>query len=316
MPLNPTFTIALAFVTLPVTVALSARDIPPPYASPNPLTEPTLFGEGIISAGEFDSHPAFTPDGKTLYFVRSTPQFTDWKIYESHWKLGRWTQPEMAPFSGKYADADPYVTPDGRRLYFISDRPVNGVKRGDMDIWVLDRTKDGWGDPRNVGAVNSTGNEWFPSLSRDGTLYFGSDRPGGQGKTDVYRARPAKAGFHLPENLGSPVNTASDEFEPYVTPDESYLIFAATRPGGQGGMDLWLSRRVKEGWTEPANLGPKVNRPGMEIGARVSPDGKYLFWSSMRRDGPIDPKNRPNRARNGLGDIYQMDLRAVLAGVK
>src|ERR1041385_8901759 len=81
-----------------------------PYSSKKPLLEPTLFAQGIISAGEFDSHPAFTPDGNTLYFVRSTPNFNFWTILVSHFAHGRWSTPEIAPFSGQYSDADPFIT--------------------------------------------------------------------------------------------------------------------------------------------------------------------------------------------------------------
>src|SRR5215813_9217689 len=77
-----------------------------PYGSDKPLTEPAIFGDGVISTGDFDSHPAFTPDGKTLYFVRSSPTFNFWTIVESHFVKDHWTSPEVAPISGQYRDAD------------------------------------------------------------------------------------------------------------------------------------------------------------------------------------------------------------------
>src|SRR5262249_6021223 len=158
------------------------------------------------------------PDGRTLYFVRSTPQFTDWKIWTSRWSDGRWSTPEMAPFSGKHRDADPYVTADGKQLYFISDRPVDGRQDGkpkeDMDVWVMSRPAGGgWGEPRTLGPpVNSDGNEGLPRPAASGTLYFGSDRPGGQGRTDLYRSRRSGSGFGPAENLGAVVNSEADEY--------------------------------------------------------------------------------------------------------
>src|SRR5918911_3421895 len=68
----------------------------PPYASDKPLSEPAIFAEGVVSTGEFDSHPAFTPDGKTLYFLRSTPNFNWWTILVSRFERGRWSTPEVA----------------------------------------------------------------------------------------------------------------------------------------------------------------------------------------------------------------------------
>src|ERR1043166_8132319 len=111
----------------------------PPYGAEGPLPEATLFGEGVVSTGEYESHPAFTPDGRTLYFVRSNPEFTDWTIYVTEYADGRWSAPKVAPFSGKHRDADPFITADGKQLYFISDRPLDDKPKKDMDIWVMDR---------------------------------------------------------------------------------------------------------------------------------------------------------------------------------
>jgi len=302
----------LACLLSSVGVAVAAA---PSWQTTGALPEPTLFGEGVVSTGQFESHPCFTPDGLTLYFVRSTPQFSDWKIWESHFADGTWSMPVMAPFSGVYRDADPFITPDGTRLYFISDRPVNGKARDDMDVWVMERTgMDAWGEPRNLGApVNSAGNEWYPRVATSGNLYFGSDRPGGQGATDLYRVRSTGPGYGPPENLGPAVNSAVDEYEPGIAPDESFLVFmAAGRADSRGGGDLYISFREKDGWSEARNLGPVINRPAMEISASLSPDGKYFFFSSCRRDSTSKPGERPDRARNGLGDIYRMDLEALL----
>src|SRR5262245_5512763 len=160
-----------------------------PYTSDQPLKGPTIFGAGIISTGEFDSHPTFMPDGKTLYFVRSAPNFNFWTILVSRFEKGKWSEPEIAPFSGQYSDADPFITSDGKRLYFISNRPVAEKKTQDLDIWFVEQTSKGvWSEAKNIGApINSDGAEWYPTMTKDGTIYFGSDRAGGKGRTDIYR---------------------------------------------------------------------------------------------------------------------------------
>ena len=112
-----------------------------PYATAQPLIEPAIFAEGVVSTGDFDSHPTFTPDGKTLYFVRSTPNFTRWTILVTRFEKGRWNQSEVAPFSGQYSDADPFITSDGSRFYFISNRPAAEKARPDLDIWVMEKTR-------------------------------------------------------------------------------------------------------------------------------------------------------------------------------
>src|SRR6185369_15697472 len=248
------------------------------YASEKPLREPTLFAQGIVSGAEFDSHPAFTPDGNSLYFVRSTPNFNFWTILVSHFEKGRWSTPDVAPFSGQYSDADPFITPDGSRFYFISNRPVSGKSTPDLDIWMMEKTAAGWSEPKNLGApINSPGNEWYPTIAANGTIYFGSDRQGGKGRTDIYRSRLVNGKYAEAENLGEAINTQFNEFEPLISPDESFLILmAGGRSEGKGGFDLYISYNRSGVWTKPVNLGDKINSSGNEYSPAISPDGKYF----------------------------------------
>jgi Tol biopolymer transport system component len=315
---------ALAFFASTAT-ATRTKSSPPPYASKKALPEPTVFAEGVVSTDDYESHPAFTPDGKTLYFLKNSPTFNFWTIVVTHFKNNRWSMPEVAPFSGQYRDADPFITADGSRLYFISDRPTLAPNGKDeprsLDIWMMEKRGDAWGEPKNPGGpLNSTGNEWYPTLASDGTLYFGSDRAGGKGRTDIYRSRLVEGKYTEPENLGDSINTASDEFEPYIAPDQSYLIFMAARPDGRGGSDLYLSYNRAGAWTKAVNLGEKINSIGSEYSPKVSPDGRYFFWTSTRGFGSMPQTKRLtyveliNKLRcpgNGLGDIYQIDLSAL-----
>lgn len=290
-----------------------------PYATPKPLSEPTIFADGVISTGMFESHPAFTPDGKTLYFLRSTPTFSLWTIVFSQFTNRRWTNPEVAPFSGQYSDADPFITSDGSRLYFISNRPVPGKAKPDLDIWMVEKTSTGWSEPKNLGApINSPGNEWYPTIAANGTIYFGSDREGGKGRTDIYRARLVDGKYPEAENLGDAINTPFNEFEALIAPDERFLILmGGGRPEARGGFDLYISYNRNGTWTKPVNLGDKINSTGNEYSPTISPDGKYFFWTSARSfaDKPLEKRNngqelmkRLQSPGNGLGDIYYIDL--------
>lgn len=297
----------------------------PPYASRQPMPEPTIFGSGIISTGDFDSHPAFTPDGRTLYFLRSSPTFNFWTIVVSHFESNHWSEPEVLPISGQYRDADPFITADGKRLYFISDRPKDAasanIENRTLDIWFMEKAGNGWGAPQNVGApVNSSGNEWYPTIAKDGTIYFGSDRAGGKGRTDIYRSRLVDGKYMEPENLGDAINTQFEEFEPYISPDQKYVIFMTQRPDGRGGSDLYISYQRDGAWTKATNLGDKINSTGQEYSPIVTPDGRYFFWSSSRslpatsqtkRLAYQDLLTKLRSPGNGLGDIYQIDLAAL-----
>ena len=297
-----------------------------PFASEKPVSEPTVFAPGIISTGDYEGVPQFSPDGHDLYLVKSTPDFNFWTILVSHFENGNWNAPVVAPFSGQYCDADEFITADGQKMFFISRRPVPAKVSpnadGKLDIWTMDKTSNGWGEPKNLGApVNSEESEYFPTVSKNGTLYFGSRRKGGSGGVDLYRSRFVNNKYQEPENLGPAINTSFDEFEPYIAPDESYLIFmAGGRPEGLGGYDLYVSYNRNGQWTRAQNLGAPINSTADELSPKVSPDGKYFFWCSAR--SAIDkPKTKPwtaqelanayHGAQNGLGDIYYIDVNAL-----
>jgi hypothetical protein len=181
-----------------------------PYDSGKPLAHATLFAPDMISTGDYESHPTFTPDGHEVYFLKMAPNFSRWTIFVSHYKNGGWSQPEVAPFSGQFQDADPYITADGKHFYFISDRPVetDGERQSHHDICVMDKTESGWRPPRHLPApINSDTDNFYPIALKNGNLYFGSQRKDSNGLGDIYRAVLQKDGSYTVENLGPPVNT-------------------------------------------------------------------------------------------------------------
>src|SRR5262245_54631991 len=293
-----------------------------------PVTEPTIFAPGLISTGDYEVCPHLSPDGKTFYFVKSTPDANFWTIVFSRFEHGKWSEPRVAPFSGQYSDADEFITADGKRMFFISRRPVSPDTSpnapGKLDIWVMDKSAAGdWGAPKNLGVpVNSEESEFFPTLTKDGTLYFGSGRKGGKGGIDLYRSRFENGQYQPPENLGDAINTTFDEFEPFIAPDESFLIFMASggRPDSLGGYDLYVSYNRDGKWTKAQNLGAPFNSTADEFSPKFSPDGKYFFWSSARSviDKPSAKKltyaeilKRFHSPQNGLGDIYFIETPAL-----
>ena len=313
------FSLLLLSLLVVAASAQSADLKPAPYAATKPLTAPTVFGAGVISTGEYDTHPAFTPDGRTLYFLRSTPNFNHWTILVSRFVQRRWTTPEVAPFSGQYSDADPFITPDGSRLYFISNRPVPGKAKRDLDIWMITKTANGWSEPQNLGPpINSSGNEWYPTISANGTIYFGSDREGGKGRNDIYRSRLIDGKYQPAENLGDIINTQFNEFEPLIAADERFLIYmCGGRGDARGGFDLYITYNQNGAWSQPENLGDEINSAGNEYSPTISPDGKYFFWGSTRgfADKPLEKRHNYRELMeklrgpgNGLGDIYQIDI--------
>jgi hypothetical protein len=243
-------------------------------ASAKTAIEVTRWNAPGISSDQFESHATFDPHGTDIYFVRSSPKFEGWRILVSHCGASGWSAPESPAFAGDGVEADPWFTPDGRSLYFISTRSTDGIHRKDLDIWRVDRAADGhWGTPARLPEpVNSTGSEWFPRLAPDGWLYFGSSRPGGLGKNDIWRARKDAKGVWTAENVGPHINTAADEYEPLVAPDGASMIFMA-----DGG--FYASKRVGNAWAARVKLPPEINVNGSEIGATLSPSGHTLLFT-------------------------------------
>ncbi len=287
---------------------------------------PQLFAPGIISTGGYESHPAFTPDGKEIYFIKSAPDFSSWTICVSHLQNGRWNKPSVAPFSGIYNDADPFITKDGKRLYFISDRPIRkeDTIAKDLDIWYVEKMENGWGEPVRLDTtVNSDQNEWYPTIANSGNLYFGSERLGGAGRSDIYFCRYANGQFAERHQIKDSVSTRFAEFEPFIFPDESAMIFMGIRPGGGGNYDFYITRKNGEHWTIPVNV-KELNSPGAEYSPSITTDGKYFFFASTRLNQKQRKKlnyesldKQLNSPGNGLGDIYYLsikDLYKILTG--
>jgi hypothetical protein len=108
-----------------------------------------------------------------------------------------------------------------------------------------------------------------------------SDRPGGHGETDIYRAtRAADGRFGPPVNIGSPPNSSDGEGDTFVAPDERYLVFSSSRAGGSGRGDLYVWFRAADSrWGPVISLGDAINTPDHEFCPIVTPDGRYLFFS-------------------------------------
>ncbi len=316
-----TFAMKLILATfIIVSIAPFADAQNPRYYSQQPIPGPKIFGEGIISAGDYESHAEFSVTGDTVYFVKSAPDLSKWTICVSYFKNNAWTAPEVASFSGTYWDADPFITKDGKEFYFISNRPLHeGEPAKDFDIWKMTRTSSGWSAPvRLPDVINSPESEYYPTLTDNGTLYFGSRRKGGKGAADIYRSVLKNNVYQAAENLGDAINTEGSEFEPFISRDETYLIFMAARPDHLDYADLYVSYNKNGNWTVAQKLPEPFNSSVTEFSPKVSRDGRYFFFASTRntnqsvkKETTADMNKRLKGAGNGLGDIYQTDISAL-----
>ncbi len=171
---------------------------------------------------------------------------------------------------------------DGDELVFLGQAPGGVGDPPGLDLWRARRDGDGWSDAEVIPPpVSTVHGESYPCLVADGSLYFSSDRPGGLGELDAWRAQRLPDGTCAdPVNLGAPVNTEHPDGDTWVSPDETVLVVASRRPGGHGGADLWIATRTEDGgWSGPRNLGPGVNTPGYEYCPMGTWDGRLFFFS-------------------------------------
>jgi len=283
--------------------------------------QPCLFAPGIISSGMSDRDMAITPEGKEIYFCRSVGQFNYATILVTRQIRGRWQAAQVASFARNpaYINFEPCLSPDGQKLYFLSNRPdtaAGETEAGDQDIWVVERQGTGWGDPYNLGPpVNSNDEEYYPSVTQDGTIYFTRQKKGSP-IGYIYRSRYVDGQYTQPEKLPENVNCGRSHFNAFIAPDESYIIVPVFgRADSFGGTDYYIVfRNPDDTWSEPVNMGPEINTASnQEWSPYVSPDGKYFFFMSAR---PLPTEQQPEQLsheflekihqqpRNGNADIY------------
>ncbi len=189
-------------------------------------------------------------------------------------------------FNGSALDGCPFISRDGKTFYMASNRP-GGL--GGIDIWVSRRASvdDPWGAPANVGApVNSEANDFCPTISRDGHLfYFVSNRASGCGGDDIYTTRLRPDGWDPVENLGCEVNSSANEASPFPLPERAegpVLYFSSTRTGGG---DLFRSES-HGGVFGPAEAPAGVNSPtANDAQPNLRRDGLEIFFFSTRPGG-------------------------------
>ncbi|WP_310992999.1 OmpA family protein [Aequorivita marina] len=206
--------------------------------------------KGDVNTKYHESSVAITADGKRMYFDRNDYYGGKYKknsqginqlnIYYAENVNGTWSNIQPVPFNDKeYSNSHPALSPDGKTLYYSSNRP-GGI--GNADLYKVEIKEDGtFGVPENLGnTINTEGNEGFPFVDSDGTLYFSSDGHLGIGGLDVYSAKAENDAFAKPENLGIGANSSADDFAFIYNPETKIGYVSSDRLGGKGSDDIYL----------------------------------------------------------------------------
>lgn len=275
------------------------------------LPRAELFAPGIISSGANDGAPTFSPDGKTLFFERANGTWA--AILSSKWSGRGWSRPVLAQFSGEYSDQQPAFSPDGRYLIFVSTRPAEkacaGCTARSSHLYRVDRTGRGWSSPRELPKQVNIANRVFkPSIAANGDLFFMADIAAqGPAKWRLFRSVFSKGAYSPAEPLS--FSGADDgDVDPYVAPDESYIIFSSSHRSGDadGHEHLFLVRRLAEGWSAPKAIHYAGEGAFDDGEASVSPDGKWLYFTSSRVANGAVRRNR-SAAEAALAQMMSWD---------
>ncbi|WP_298313252.1 hypothetical protein [uncultured Aquimarina sp.] len=247
-----------------------------------PGLQPEIFAPNIISKpSEYEFGSVFSKDGKEFFFgvdINGKPEIRYTRLEKDSWIV-----PKTIISHPLYSGNDPFLSPDETELYFISNRTLTGKgNKKDIDIWYVKKEENGWSDPINAGsAINSDANEYYISFTDSGTMYFSSNHNSENDNFDIYASKKINGEFQEPKKLSDAVNTKSYEADVFVAPDESYIVFCATRKEGLGRGDLYISFKNEDGsWTISRNMGASINTKGHELCPFVTKDGKYFFYTS------------------------------------
>ncbi|MBK7173853.1 MAG: OmpA family protein [Bacteroidales bacterium] len=259
-------------------------------------SSPVLLETGnVINTGANEGNPALNSKFNQLYFTRcgnDKGSLQGCQVYVSRRSGRNWGDPKPLSLGGDSTTVfgNPSISPDELMIFFSSDLP-NG--EGGKDLWMAARKTAGdeFGKAINLGpAVNTAGDEMFPFLRNDTSLYFASNGHPGMGGLDIFRSTFSNGIWNKPVNLQYPVNSAGDDFAMIFNPEEDKGFFSSNRKGGRGGDDIYsfenppvlftLQGIVKDDNTLQIITGAVVKLTGSDgssIEAKTDARGIYSF---------------------------------------
>jgi hypothetical protein len=235
----------------------------------------------------------------------------------------KWSNPEIISFSGQYFDIEPFFSNDGLKLFFASNRPMDNTSTivKDFDIWYVERasTEASWSAPINLGApVNTEMDEFYPVVTNSNNLYFTLDNPSLKRKDDIYISEFKNGAYTQPKPLSDSINSEGYEFNAFIAPDESFIIYTCyNRDDGYGSGDLYVSYKQENGeWSISKNMGQKVNSNKMEYCPFVDTQNGILYFTSKRlkttsfeeKQSIEDLKTIFYSYENGLSRLYKISI--------
>ncbi len=238
-----------------------------------------------------ETGPVVSPDESLMFFTASRKSTTGYEatddgwfmtdLYMAQFKANRWsrtTKVSSANSAGHEAVIN--FAANGQRLLVYK-----GAENGSLYSYTLSKNKVGTGN-KLPSVFNSNAKETSAVLTSDlKTIYFTSNREGGQGGLDIWKSvRNAEGKWGKAENLGSSINSSFDEDGLFLSPDDKTLYFSSKGHSSMGGYDIFRSTLLQDNsWGKPENLGYPINTPDNDLYLSVTGNGKYIYYANARQ---------------------------------
>ncbi len=309
--------ILVAAATASILFACEPTEAPVQFHLQHAADTAELVAPGLISTNLNERDFAISPQADELMYSLAVPDNSIRAIVVMRKLDGRWTDQRIAPFSGQDDDIEPFYAPDGQRLFFASNRLTTDTdSTNDFNLWYCERQGTTWGRAQLLpDIINSPGEEYYPSVAANGNLYFTASREDTKGTEDIYVSKFVNGAYTTPVSLDTTVNTRTYEFNAYISPDESFLLFGSYgREDGYGGGDIYISYRAPDGtWQKAINLGNKVNTTSLDYCPFLDHENNVLYFSSNRPASDVEGSVKfdqlvsiGNSIENGSGNIYRI----------
>lgn len=218
---------------------------------------------------------AISPLGDEVFFSGGK-EWPKTKIMHIKKTNNTWGKPCVFDFCADCFATEPAFSPDGKYLFFSSGKGEKDLKN--YSIWRMERVGDSWGKAQKIIDIPGA-NVWefHPSVAKNGSVYFCRwDSVTQTGR--IFRSAFVNGTYLNPEKIELSFGATSSDTDPFIDPDEKYLITSSVGQRGKGGYDVYISYRKPDGlWTQPVKAGEKINTPGDENSLDVSPDGRFVF---------------------------------------
>ncbi len=310
-------------------------------------TDVQVKNERIINSDKLDFSPTYYQDG--IVFVSTQRAFSNKSKGKDYWIDDNFMSLFFAKknevdnqltnveefshdLNTKYHEGPVTFSRDGNKIFFTRNNYNKGKRRNDskgimkLKIFSSVKTDGEWNTAEEMPWSTDDYEECHPTLSADGqTLYFSSDREGGEGGMDIYKSEFKGGKWTTPQNLGKSVNTPGNEVFPFVHEDGT-IYFASNGWGGLGGLDIFESKEISQSkWTEAKNIGTPFNSSKDDFGYILNVTGTEGYFTSARKNGegkddiysfliPANVKANKSMAKVCAHEIFKSEM--LLPGVK